>query len=148
MSVAVYIYIYIYIYIYRYIYIYKYIYNIYIYIYIYLYNIIYIYIYKEMIDDGEEDITKGNDEWWWQKMYKDLKILTKNHYHLVLFWLSLPQFYSKTQTKITKKMETKVEFRLLVLNSLRSEPPIDRSAKTIISKNFTISWHNQLFLWH
>ena len=101
-----------------------------------------------MIDDGEEDITKGNDEWWWQKMYKDLKILTKNHYHLVLFWLSLPQFYSKTQTKITKKMETKVEFRLLVLNSLRSETPIDRSAKTIISKNFTISWHNQLFLWH
>ena len=115
---------------------------------IYLYNIIYIYIYKEMIDDGEEDITKGNDKWWGQKMYKDIKILTKNHYNLVLIWLSLPQFYSKTQTKITKKMETKVEFRLLVLNSLRSEPPIDRSAKTIISKNFTISWHNQLFIWH
>ena len=47
-------------------------------------------------------------------------------------------------------MSTIVEFRLLVLNSLKysskAELPINRSAKAIISRNLTTSHHNYFFI--
>ena len=46
-------------------------------------------------------------------------------------------------------MGTIVEFRLLVLDSLRysskAESPINRSPKAVISRNLTTSGHNHLF---
>ena len=49
------------------------------------------------------------------------------------------------------KMGTIVEFRLLVLNSLKysskAESPINRSAKAVIKSNLTTSRHNHLFIY-
>ena len=46
-------------------------------------------------------------------------------------------------------MGTTVEFLLLILDSLKcrskAESPINRSAKAVISRNLTISRHNDLF---
>ena len=48
-------------------------------------------------------------------------------------------------------MGTIVEFRLLVLDSLKysskAESPINRSAKAVISRNLTTSQHNHLFIY-
>ena len=47
-------------------------------------------------------------------------------------------------------MGTKVEFQLLVLDSLKqssdAESPINTSAKAVISRNLTISRHIHLFI--
>ena len=49
-------------------------------------------------------------------------------------------------------MGTKVEFRHLVLDSLKysskAESPINRSAKAVISRNLTTSRHNHLFVFY
>ena len=49
------------------------------------------------------------------------------------------------------KMGTIVEFRLLVLDSLKysskAESPINRSAKAVIGRNLTTSQHNHLFIY-
>ena len=49
------------------------------------------------------------------------------------------------------KMGTIVEFRLLVLDSLKysskAESPINRSAKAVISRNLSTSRHNHLFIY-
>ena len=61
--------------------------------------------------------------------------------------------HSKTQTNNDKfwKMSTIVEFRLLVLDSLKycskAESPINRSAKAVISRTLTTSRHNHLFIY-
>ena len=48
-------------------------------------------------------------------------------------------------------MGTIVEFRLLDLDLLnynsKAELPINRSAKVVISRNLTISWHSNLFIY-
>ena len=48
-------------------------------------------------------------------------------------------------------MGTTVEFRLLILDSLKcsskAESPINRSAKAVISRNLTTSRHNHLFIY-
>ena len=49
------------------------------------------------------------------------------------------------------KMGTKVEFQLLVLDSLKynskAESPINRSAKAVISRNLTPIQHNHLIFY-
>ena len=48
-------------------------------------------------------------------------------------------------------MGTTVEFRLLILDSLKysskAESPINRSTKAVISRNLTTSQHNHLFIY-
>ena len=50
-----------------------------------------------------------------------------------------------------RKMGTIVEFRLLVLDSLKysskAESPINRSAKAVISRNLTTTEHDHLFIY-
>ena len=111
----------------------------YIYIYIYILYILYIYIY----------------------IYKFKRPLHQHPNFVILFY---PDYHchntqkyfrltqSNTDTNNNKfwKMGTVVEFRLLVLESLKytskAESPINRSAKSVVSRNLTTSLHNHLFM--
>ena len=122
-------------YIYIYSIIYIYLYTIYI-LYIYIY-IIYIYIYKfkRPLHQHPNFVIL---------FYPDY------HCHNTQKYFRLTQSNTDTNNNKFWKMGTVVEFRLLVLESLKysskAESPINRSAKSVISRNLTTSRHNHLFM--
>ena len=64
---------------------------------------------------------------------------------------SIAQYNTDINNDKFWKMGTIVEFRLLVLDSLKysskAESPINKSAKAVISMNLTTSRHNHLFIY-
>ena len=110
----------------------------YIYIYIYILYILYIYtiyIYKRPLHQHPNFVIL---------FYPDY------HCHNTQKYFRLTQSNTDTNNNKFWKMGTVVEFRLFVLESLKysskAESPINRSAKSVISRNLTTSLHNHLFM--